>query len=232
MIKHRPTRERGHANHGWLDTHHTFSFAGYHDPQHMGFRALRVINEDRVSPGEGFGTHPHDNMEILTYVLSGALEHKDSLGNGSIIRPGDLQRLSAGTGITHSEFNASPTEPVHFLQIWIIPDKRGLEPGYVQAHFPDLQKQGRLCLIASPDGRDGSLVLHRDVDVYATLLSPGQRVVHQLRQDRHAWVQVLRGSITLSGHALNAGDGAALSDENQVALAAARDAEVLLFDLD
>jgi redox-sensitive bicupin YhaK (pirin superfamily) len=231
MLRIRRAGERGHARHGWLESFHTFSFADYHDPQHMGFRDLRVINEDRVQPGQGFGSHGHRNMEILTCVLAGALAHRDSLGHGSTIRPGDVQRMSAGTGVTHSEHNASDSEPVHFLQIWILPEREGLAPGYEQRHFGAAERSGALRLVASRDGRDGSLTLHQDVDVHATLLAPGQSLELALRPGRHAWVQVARGAVLLNGSALEAGDGAALSDEARVALAARTPSELLVFDL-
>jgi redox-sensitive bicupin YhaK (pirin superfamily) len=231
MLRIRRAGERGHARHGWLESFHTFSFADYHDPQHMGFRDLRVINEDRVQPGQGFGSHGHRNMEILTCVLAGALAHRDSLGHGSTIRPGDVQRMSAGTGVTHSEHNASDSEPVHFLQIWILPEREGLAPGYEQRHFDAAARSGALRLIASRDGRGGSLTLQQDVDVYATLLAPQQPVALALRPGRHAWVQLARGAVLLNGSALEAGDGAALSDEARVALAARTPSELLVFDL-
>jgi redox-sensitive bicupin YhaK (pirin superfamily) len=231
MITLRPARERGHADHGWLDSHHTFSFADYYDPKNMGFRALRVINEDRVAPGRGFGTHPHRDMEILSYVIEGALEHKDSMGTGSVIRPGDVQRMSAGTGVLHSEFNASREAQVHFLQIWILPEKANLPPSYEQKRFGDEEKQGRLRVVAARDGRDGALTVHQDVAVYAGLLAPGEVVRHPLAPGRHAWVQVVRGAIDLGGQPLAAGDGAAVSDEAELALTAREAAEVLVFDL-
>jgi redox-sensitive bicupin YhaK (pirin superfamily) len=231
MISVRPAAERGHADHGWLDTRHTFSFASYHDPRHMGFRSLRVINEDRVKPGQGFGTHAHRDMEILTWVLEGELGHKDSMGNGSVIRPGDLQRMSAGTGVTHSEFNPSPEEGVHFLQIWLVPRERGLPPGYEQKSFPPGERRGRLRLIAARDGRDGAVTIHQDADLWTALLEPGESVRHALAPERHAWVHVARGSVILNGEALGAGDGAAVSDETALEIAATADAEVLAFDL-
>jgi redox-sensitive bicupin YhaK (pirin superfamily) len=227
----RPAKERGHADHGWLDTWHTFSFSDYHDPRFMGFRVLRVINEDIVAPGRGFPTHGHRDMEIITYVLAGALEHRDSLGTGSTIRPGEVQRMSAGTGVRHSEANASRTEPVHLLQIWIEPARRGVEPGYEQKTVADPDTRGRLRLIASPDGADGSVTIHQDARVYATRLGPGERVVHRLAPGRHAWVHVARGVLTLQGQPLAAGDGAAISGESTVTLAGDPDAEALLFDL-
>jgi redox-sensitive bicupin YhaK (pirin superfamily) len=231
VIAVRPAAERGHADHGWLDTRHTFSFASYHDPRHMGFRSLRVINEDRVQPAEGFGTHAHRDMEILTWVLEGALEHKDSMGNGSVIRPGDLQRMSAGTGVTHSEFNPSREAPVHFLQIWLLPRERGLPPGYEQKHFTQAARRGRLRLIAAGDGREGAVTIHQDADVWTALLQPGESVRHALAPGRYAWLHVARGAVSLNGSTLGAGDGAAVSDEAELEIAAAARAEVLLFDL-
>jgi len=231
MLTLRPDEARGHFDHGWLDTRHTFSFADYHDPRHMGFRQLRVINEDRVKPGRGFGTHAHRDMEIVTYVLDGALEHKDSMGNGSIIRPGDVQRMTAGTGVTHSEYNPSPTDPVHLLQIWILPEREALEPGYEQRTFPAAERRKRLRLVASRDGRDGSVTIHQDADILAALLDAGDEVSHALRPGRHAWVQVARGSVDVNGTALAAGDGAALSNEARVTLRADEPSEVLVFDL-
>jgi redox-sensitive bicupin YhaK (pirin superfamily) len=231
VIRFRRSEERGHAKHGWLESRHTFSFADYHDPRHMGFRSLRVINEDRVQPGRGFGTHGHRDMEIVTCVLAGALEHADSLGTSSVIRPGEVQRMSAGTGVTHSEYNASRSEPVHFLQIWILPEREGLAPGYEQRAFPSAERQGRLRCVASPDGREGSVVVHQDALLFASLLGPGERVAHALRPGRHAWVQVARGSVALGGEPLAAGDGAALSQESAVELEGRDDAELLLFDL-
>jgi redox-sensitive bicupin YhaK (pirin superfamily) len=231
MLRIRRSGERGHARHGWLESLHTFSFAGYHDPDQMGFRDLRVINEDRVAPGQGFGAHSHRDMEILTYVLDGALAHRDSLGHGSTIRPGDVQRMSAGTGVTHSEHNASATEPVHFLQIWILPERDGIAPGYEQRHFDEASRRGVLRLIASPDARDGSLRIHQDVDLYAARLAPAQSVELALRPGRHAWVQVARGSVELNGTALAQGDAAAASDESRLALAARAPSELLVFDL-
>jgi len=231
VIAVRPAAERGHADHGWLDTRHTFSFASYHDPRHMGFRSLRVINEDRVQPAEGFGTHAHRDMEILTWVLEGALEHKDSMGNGSVIRPGDLQRMSAGTGVTHSEFNPSREAGVHFLQIWLLPRERGLPPGYEQKRFPQEARRGRLRLIAAGDGREGAVTIHQDADVWTALLQPGESVRHALAPGRYAWLHVARGAVSLNGATLGAGDGAALSDEAALEITGAASAEVLLFDL-
>ena len=231
MITLRPAEERGHANHGWLDSHHTFSFAEYYDERHMGFRTLRVINEDRVEPGRGFGTHAHQDMEIISYVLEGALQHRDSLGNGSILRPDEVQRMSAGRGVTHSEFNASSVERLHFLQIWILPSARGLPPSYEQRLFPAEERRGRLRLLAAADGRDGAVTIHQDVDLYGTVLDGDQQVRHELRPSRHAWVQVARGSVEVNGRPLAAGDGAALSDERVVELRADAPSELLLFDL-
>jgi len=231
MITVRRGAERGHFDHGWLDTYHTFSFASYHDPKHMGFRSLRVINEDRVKPAEGFGTHAHRDMEILTWVLEGALEHKDSMGNGSIIRPGDIQRMSAGTGVTHSEFNPSRDEPVHLLQIWLLPRERGLTPGYEEKRFSPETRRGGLRLIAARDGRDGAVTIHQDVDLWTALLEPGESVRHVLQPGRHAWLHVASGTVTANGERLGAGDGAAVSGEKAVEVKAADRAEILLFDL-
>jgi len=227
----RRANERGHANHGWLDTWHTFSFSDYYDPRFMGFRVLRVINEDTVAPGGGFPTHGHRDMEIISYVLEGGLEHRDSLGTGSVIRPGDVQRMSAGTGVRHSEFNASAAEPVHFLQIWIEPAAAGLAPGYEQKTFADADKRGRLRLVASPDGAEGSVTIHQDARVYATGLDAGDKVEHRLASGRHAWLQVIRGALTIGGERLAHGDGAAISGEAAVTLVGEQDAEALLFDL-
>jgi redox-sensitive bicupin YhaK (pirin superfamily) len=238
MISVRRSSERGHAQYDWLNTYHTFSFDSYYDPKFTNFRSLRVINEDRVSPGAGFPMHGHRDMEIITYVLEGALEHSDSLGNGSIIRPGDGQRMTAGRGIRHSEANASATEPVHFLQIWIIPGQTGLEPGYEQKSFPPTEKQGKLRLIAAPTAhasagneKDGAVGIHQDVYLYAAVLDPGQKVVHPLAAGRHAWIQIAKGSATVNGNSLQQGDGAAISEEQQVGIQAAERSEVLLFDL-
>ena len=227
MIALRPAEERGHTRLSWLDSRHSFSFDRYYDPRHMGFRVLRVINEDRVDPGQGFGTHPHRDMEILTFVLEGALEHKDSLGSGSVIRPGDVQRMTAGTGISHSEFNPSRTEPVHFLQVWILPERPGLEPSYEQRSFP----AAGLRLVGSRDGREGSVRIHQDVLVYVARLSPGEEVVHALAPGRHAWIQMARGAAQVNGTRLAAGDGAALSEERSVELRGVDGAEALVFDL-
>ncbi len=231
MISVRNSNERGHANHGWLDSFHSFSFADYHDPRHMGFSVLRVINEDRVAPGTGFPTHGHRDMEIVTYVLKGALDHKDSLGNGSTIRPGEVQRMSAGRGVRHSEFNPSDSEPVHLLQIWILPDRAGHAPGYEQKHFNPAELEGRLRLVASPNGHDGSVTIHQDARLYATRLDGAASVSHALAPGRRAYVQVARGAVTLNGVPLSAGDGAGIENESLVTLASGEDAEVLLFDL-
>ncbi|MEM6424166.1 MAG: pirin family protein [Cyanobacteria bacterium P01_D01_bin.128] len=232
MITIRPANQRGAANFGWLDSRHSFSFGNYYDPQHMGFASLRVINEDKVMPSKGFGTHGHRDMEIITYVLDGALEHKDSIGNGSIIRPGDVQRMSAGSGILHSEFNASSTDPVHFLQIWVMPDAQGLDPSYEQTFFAPDDKQGRLRLVGSRDGRDGSVTIHQDVNLYAAHLADGDAVEHSLASNRAAWVHVAQGSITLNGQLLTAGDGAAIAEEERLTLAGtAAESEILLFDM-
>ena len=231
MITRRPASERGRADHGWLDSRHTFSFADYYDEAHMGFRALRVINEDRVQPGHGFGTHQHRDMEIISYVLEGSLAHRDDMGTGSTITPGDVQRMTAGTGVRHSEMNPSPTEPVHFLQIWLLPERRGLEPGYEQKRFEVADKRGRLRLIASPDGREGATTVHQDVDLYAGVFAAGEGVRFALRPGRHAWLQVARGAVTVNGESLKQGDGAAISDEAALDITADQDAEVLLFDL-
>jgi redox-sensitive bicupin YhaK (pirin superfamily) len=221
--------ERGYADHGWLKTFHTFSFADYHDPEHMGFSALRVLNEDRVQGGRGLGAHPHRDMEIVSYVLEGQLQHKDSMGTGSIIRPGDVQRMSAGTGVLHSEFNPLRAEPVHFLQIWIIPDRAGHSPSYAQKKFPNEEKAGHLRLIVSKDGRDGSVSLHQDVSIYATVLDTDQSVEHAVVNHRNAWVQVVRGKLDLNGESLEAGDGAAFVEEGNVRLSGS--GEALVFDL-
>ena len=231
MITLRRSEERGGGNHGWLNTKHSFSFSDYYDPKHMGFRSLRVINEDWVLPGHGFPTHPHRDMEIITYVLEGALEHRDSLGTGSVIRPGDGQRMSAGTGIRHSEANPSREESVHLLQIWIMPDKQGHKPGYEQKEFPAGEKRGKLRLIASPNGENGSVTIHQDAKLYVSLLEPGDSVDHKLTSGRHAWLQVAKGSIDLNGNRLNQGDGAAISEEEKLQIKGNESAEVLLFDL-
>jgi len=231
MIVKRLANERGHADHGWLDTRHTFSFADYYDPKQMGFRALRVINEDRVAPGQGFGTHGHRDMEILSYVLEGALAHKDSMGTGSTIRPGDVQRMTAGSGVMHSEFNASANEIVHFLQIWILPDQAGLPPGYEEKHFSNTDKQGRLRLIASPDAAEGSVTIHADARVYAGRFGRDQAATLKLADGRHAWVHVARGRARVAGQELGPGDAVALSGEPAVEVQGVEDAEVLVFDL-
>ena len=231
MIELRKSADRGHANHGWLDSHHSFSFADYHDPKHVQYSALRVINEDRVAPGAGFPTHSHRDMEIVTYVLDGALEHKDSLGTGSVIRPGDVQRMSAGTGVRHSEYNASQSEPVHFLQIWILPKQNGIAPGYEQKNFASATLTDRLRLIASPDGRDGSVTLHQDALLYATKLNGQSVLTHALPAGRKAYVQVARGSLQVNGTTVQAGDGVKIEKETQIVLSSGQSAEALLFDL-
>lgn len=231
MITIRPAKERGGGDHGWLDTRHTFSFSDYYDPRHMGFRDLRVINEDRVAPGRGFGTHGHSDMEILSYVVSGALGHRDSIGKSEVIRPNEWQRMTAGTGVRHSEMNASKTEPVHFYQIWILPEAENIRPGYEQKLFAPEGKSGMLRLVASHDGREGSLKIHQDVSVYNTLLKSGEAVEHSLERGRHAWLQVVKGSVELNGSKLGAGDGAAVSEEESLTIRAGEDAEVILFDL-
>lgn len=231
MIQLRQADQRGHANHGWLDTHHTFSFASYQDPRHTQFRALRVMNEDRVAPGAGFGTHPHRDMEIVTYVLSGALEHRDSMGNGEVLRPGEFQRMSAGTGITHSEFNPSSAEPVHLYQIWLLPERKGIEPSYEQKAFPSDGRHNRLQLVASRDAAEGSLRIHQDARIYLGQLDAEATLQHQLAAGRHAWLQVLRGALTLDDVELGTSDGAAISEETTLAIQASEDAEIMLFDL-
>jgi quercetin 2,3-dioxygenase len=231
MITLRPARARGHKNHGWLNANHTFSFGSYYDPQHMQFRALRVMNEDFVSPGMGFGTHPHNDMEIVTYVLEGALEHKDSMGNGEVLRPGEFQRMSAGTGITHSEFNPSKDEPVHLYQIWQLPEKDGITPSYEQKRFPEEERRNQLRLVASRDQADGSLLIHSDARVYLSTIDQGRSVTHELAANRYAWLQVLRGSVTLNGQPLDTSDGAAIANETSLNIEATTDAEVMLFDL-
>lgn len=230
MLKLRPGSERGHADHGWLDSRHTFSFADYYAPAHMGFRQLRVINEDRVQPGRGFGTHPHRDMEIISYVLDGELGHRDSMGNGSVIRPGEVQRMSAGTGVQHSEMNPSPTRPVHFLQIWILPDRPGHAPGYEQTAFPEAERRGRLRLVASPDGAAGSVTIHQDARMYAGLFDAGEHAVHEVAPGRHAWLHVARGAATVNGVELAAGDAVSTSTPGELAISGAG-AEVLVFDL-
>ncbi len=231
MIRIRKAEERGHANHGWLDTNYTFSFSAYYDPAHVHFRALRVMNEDVIAPGKGFGTHPHQDMEIVTFVLEGALEHKDSMGNGEVLRAGEFQRMSAGTGITHSEFNPSPSEPVHLYQIWLLPGSKGIEPSYEQKRFPGEEKQNRLQLVASPDAADGSLLIQQDARVYLATLDAGTKITKALDAGRHVWLQVLRGSLSLNGSDLQTSDGAAVSKEETLEISATNDAEILLFDL-
>jgi len=231
MITIRKSEDRGHFDFGWLDTYHTFSFDQYYDPAHTHWRSLRVMNEDRVQPAHGFPTHSHRDMEIITYILAGALEHRDSMGNGSVIRPGDVQRMSAGLGVSHSEFNPSEAEPVHLLQIWILPQSHGLPPGYEEKHFSDEERRGGLRLIASSDGRDGSVTIHQDAQVYATVLDTGQTAVHSLDENRYAWVQVARGTIRLDEVELKQGDGAAVRQESELVITAHDQAEVLLFDL-
>jgi len=231
MITIRRASERGHANHGWLDSHHTFSFADYHDPQHMGFRSLRVINDDRVKGGAGFGAHPHRDMEIISYVLEGALAHKDSTGTSDVIKPGDVQRMSAGTGVMHSEFNASKTELVHFLQIWLLPDKRGIKPSYEQKRFGEDEKRGKLRLIASPDARDGSLAIHTDARVYAGMFDRGESAELALAAGRHSWIHVARGEVQVNGSTVKDGDGVALTNESRVQIEGVAGGEVIVFDL-
>ena len=229
MFQVRRASERGHFNHGWLDTFHTFSFGDYYDPAHTQFRALRVMNEDTVAPGQGFGMHGHRDMEIVTYVLSGALEHRDSLGNGEVLRPGELQRMTAGTGIRHSEFNPSAAEPVHLYQIWLLPERAGLTPGYEQKSFAAAMRPNQWLLVASPDATEGSLRIHQDARLYLAQLEAGQQLSHAIPDGRHAWLQVLRGAVNVGGAALSAGDGVAVSDEQQISLASQGASEVLLF---
>jgi quercetin 2,3-dioxygenase len=231
MIRIHKSNDRGHADHGWLDSRFSFSFAEYFDPEHVQFRTLRVMNDDHIAGGAGFPTHPHRDMEIVTYVLEGALAHKDSMGNGSVIRPGDVQYMSAGTGVAHSEFNASEKEPVHMYQIWMFPDKKNYAPAYDQKHFPEADKRGKLRLVVSPDGREGSVKIRQDNELYATVLGSGETVKHDMQKDRHAYVQVARGSVQLNGQKLETGDGAAISEEKSLQLTGVNDAEVLLFDL-
>ncbi len=233
MINIRRSNDRGHAEHGWLDSFHTFSFGDYHDPRFMGFRKLRVINEDRVLGGEGFGAHPHRDMEIISYVLEGELEHKDSMGTGSVIHPGDVQLLSAGSGVTHSEFNHSKKEKVHFFQIWVVPAKVGLKPSYQQKTFSEKDKKDRLCLIVSPEGKDGALKIHQDVFLYASILNKSQDLSYLLKKDRHVWVQVIKGSIVLNDKVLKEGDGASVSEEVSLQFfnKSLDSSEFLLFDL-
>ncbi len=231
MLNVRKAEERGHADHGWLNTHHTFSFAEYYDPRFMGFGPLRVINDDTVAPGGGFPAHRHRDMEIISYVLEGALEHRDSMGNGSVIRPGDVQRMSAGTGVTHSEFNASDKEPVHFLQIWIEPAGSGLPSGYEQKRFSDEERRGKLRLVASPDGEQGSVRIQQDARVFAALLESGDAVTHPFAPGRVGWLHVARGTVELDGRSLGAGDGIAITEESRITVASATAGEILLFDL-
>ncbi len=231
MIRIRKSADRGHLNHGWLDTYYTFSFGNYYDPNQMGFRALRVINEDWVAPDQGFGTHGHADMEIVTLVLEGSLAHKDSLGSGSSLNPGEFQRMTAGTGITHSEFNPSPTEPVHLYQIWLLPESKGLTPSYEQKAFPDLGQANQLRLVASPGAEGGALAIRQDAQIFLATLEPDGQVSHPVAPGRHAWLQVLRGSITLNGYSMTAGDGAAVSEESTLAIRSEPGAEIMLFDL-
>ena len=231
MIQIRKSTDRGHADHGWLDTYHTFSFGSYQDAQHSRFRTLRVMNEDWVAPGQGFGTHPHNDMEIVTYVLEGALEHKDSMGHGEVLRPGEFQRMTAGTGITHSEFNPSATEPTHLYQIWLFPERKGLEPSYEQKQFAESGRNNRLQLVASREAADGSLRIHQDARIYLSQLDTGREITVTLPSGRHAWLQVLRGSVTLNGQALQTSDGAAVSDESHLQIQATSTAEIMLFEL-
>ena len=231
MFKVRKAADRGHADLGWLDTYHTFSFSSYQDSQHVRFRTLRVMNEDTVQPGGGFGEHPHENMEIVTYVLEGALEHKDSMGNGEILRPGEFQRMSAGSGITHSEFNPSQTDPVHLYQIWIFPDKKGLTPSYEQKRFDDDKMVNQLRLVASPDAADGSLTIHTDARIYLAKLDTDITIDHELVAGRHAWIQVLRGKVTVNGSELDTSDGMAVSEEERLNIQSQNQAEIMVFDL-
>ncbi len=231
MIALRKSADRGQADHGWLVSRHTFSFADYYDPREMGFGTLRVINDDRVAPGQGFGTHPHRDMEIISYVLDGALEHRDSMGTGSVIRPGDVQRMSAGTGVTHSEYNPAPDTPVHFLQIWIEPAVRGVKPGYAQKNFPEAEKRGRLRLVASPDGADGSISINQDARVYAALIDGAEKATHVLPAGRRAYVHIARGEVDLNGQKLGPGDGAKIVAEADLRFTNGKGAEVLVFDM-
>lgn len=231
MIRIRKAEERGHADHGWLNTYHTFSFSTCQDPNHTLFRSLRVMNEDRVAPDRGFGTHPHRDTEIFTHVLEGALEHKDSMGNGEVLRPGEFQRMSAGTGITHSEFNPSKTEPVHLYQIWLFPEKKGIEPSYEQKHFSEDERHNQLRLVASQNAAEGSLLIHQDARIYPSSIDAGKELSHSLPAGRHAWLQVLRGSVSLNRHELKTSDGAAVSEESLLKILAKQPAEIMLFDL-
>jgi len=231
MIKIRKSQERGHANHGWLDSYHSFSFANYYDPEHMGYSVLRVINEDVIAPAQGFGMHSHRDMEIITYMLQGALRHEDSMGNGSVIRAGDVQRMTAGTGVRHSEFNASSVEPAHLLQIWLLPERDNIEPGYEEKHFDDAEKQGRWRLIASHDGRDGSLLIHQDVALYASVVAKGEQLSYSMGAGRSLYLQVARGSVDLNGETLVAGDAAMVDAQQAITIQVLEPAELLLFDL-
>lgn len=231
MIRIRKAEDRGSADHGWLQARHTFSFAGYRDVEYMGFRSLRVMNEDRIAAGQGFGTHPHHDMEIVTYVLEGALEHKDSMGNGEVLRPGEFQRMSAGTGITHSEFNPSSTKPTHLYQIWLLPSQKGVKPSYEQKQFPENERRNQLRLVASPTADDGSLLIQQDARIYLGSLDAREQVSYELKPERHAWIQVLRGAVTVNNQSLTTSDGAAVSDETALMIAATNDAEIMLFDL-
>jgi quercetin 2,3-dioxygenase len=231
MIQIRKGSERGHADHGWLQSWHTFSFADYHDPAEMGWHGLRVINEDIVQPGKGFGMHGHRDMEIVTWILDGALEHKDSMGNGEVIRPGEAQRMSAGKGVLHSEFNPSQEKATHLLQIWIEPNVRGVRPSYEQTFFPTEERRGKLRLVASRDGREGSVTIHQDAALYAALLAPGEAVRHALAEGRHAYLHVARGAVRLNSQSLQDGDGAKIADEENLEIVASEDAEILVFDL-
>ena len=231
MITLRPSQERGHVTHDWLNTYHTFSFDQYYDPKHMHFRSLRVLNEDVIQPGMGFGMHPHQDMEIVTIVLEGALEHKDNMGNGSVIRPGDIQRMTAGTGVLHSEFNPSKTEPTHLMQIWIFPEKKGLEPGYEERTFDQDTQRGRFSLIAARDPRDGAVKIHQDAELYFARLDAGETARHELKPDRHVWLQVAKGEVKLNGTSLQAGDGVAVKEEKLIEVSAAQPSELVLFDL-
>jgi redox-sensitive bicupin YhaK (pirin superfamily) len=231
MIKVRRSKDRGHVDHGWLDTRHTFSFGAYQDPEHMGFRALRVIDEDWVRPGQGFGTHGHRDMEIVSYVLDGVLEHRDSPGHGSVLRRGMFQRMSAGTGVRHTEFNHSSSEPVHFYQIWLLPERAGIKPSYEEKTFANSGNRNRLRLVASPDGRQGGLTIHQDSEIDLAQIEDGHAVQHVFPDGRHAWMQVLRGAVALNGVAVQAGDGVAVSDESELSITAKGLSEVMLFDL-
>ena len=231
MIRVRKAAERGHGDHGWLKSYHTFSFAGYRDPDHMGFQSLRVMNEDRVAPGQGFGEHGHDNMEIISYVLQGALEHKDSMGNGEVLKPGEFQCISAGSGITHSEFNPSSSDLVHFYQIWLLPNARDTTPSYQQKNYAVEEKRNRWRLVASPDGQNGSLAIKQDAHIYLSLISEGQSIAYAIPQDRNVWLQVLSGNVELNGQVLSAGDGVAMSLESELSLLGKEQSEVMLFDL-